>query len=414
MTDPIQDQSSDQSHNDSVFPFSTGQPTTTKQPLSGQFSNPQTTASEEKSPPGSTTIHNGHNIEESVIIKGGTKKRTNLLIAIFTLLLILGAIPVGVYLVGKNQDIREEATGSCDDYTDPSVCVTCYGSEGSVHEVGRIEDQKGQGYSCWNNPLSCLQGGYSGTESCTVAAGASSCQICKTGPACGGIQLDPKSGNCESDYDGTDCLQCGCCEAQITPISLECNSPCTPTDDQCQLPLVCTFIQSGGVGTYKCKSPDCPPNEQPECVCQTITLTLTLTPTPSPTPTEEITPTTNPSCSGDCIDIKAFDGSWNEIPESNLSNLEVGDSVYFTVEGSVDCQTDCPSGLTKARFNVNGSASSVWCDHTNEIITGTEWCETQNKKLLQGVEYFYIAYTIPESRGYRVESMVYCPGIGWK
>jgi hypothetical protein len=109
--------------------------------------------------------------------------------------------------------------------------------------------------------------------------------------------------------------------------------------------------------------------------------------TPPPTPTA--TPTNPPGVSGQCIEILAysaeFDQSgsskWTKLSAEDLKSLSAGDTVYFTVRGSVSSGT-----IDKARFSVSSTPTS-----------SPTWRTAVTTKIPQSEE-FYDAYTIPEGQ----------------
>lgn len=98
-----------------------------------------------------------------------------------------------------------------------------------------------------------------------------------------------------------------------------------------------------------------------------------------------------PEYEATCESCGVYNEDWEEI--TDLSTIEVGQTVYFTTSGS----TDHPQGITKAKFRIS----------VDEVAGA--WQETTDK---HGEE-FYIGYTIPSEGSYKVESMVYNPVLGW-
>lgn len=123
------------------------------------------------------------------------------------------------------------------------------------------------------------------------------------------------------------------------------------------------------------------PESKPEAAgskilrCEPVTIKIPGTPGPSPTPG---VPT--------CIGIKAFDKTWKLLTETDLSNLETGDTVRLTIEGSPSSSPD-PDVINTvdvlfnvAKFNFQGSAG---------------WTSTTLKK--SGTNIFYFDYIIPDN-----------------
>ncbi len=94
--------------------------------------------------------------------------------------------------------------------------------------------------------------------------------------------------------------------------------------------------------------------------------------TATPVPTATPTPRPGVEISALCLNIKAFDTSWNEI--TDFSSLRAGDVVRFTISGTTNS-----GNIDKAKFRIN---SPTW--RTTVV----------NKK--PGTNDFYDEYTIPE------------------
>lgn len=61
--------------------------------------------------------------------------------------------------------------------------------------------------------------------------------------------------------------------------------------------------------------------------------TPTASPPPTSTPTPTVTPTP-PPIGAACLDVKAYDSQWNQLASSDLSNLKAGEIVRFAVGGT--------------------------------------------------------------------------------
>lgn len=119
--------------------------------------------------------------------------------------------------------------------------------------------------------------------------------------------------------------------------------------------------------------------EQPAIGCEE--------PTNSPT----TTPTDTPGFSAYCNQIEIYDTEWNLLSQSDLAELTPGESVNISVSGSTD------SGqIQKARFTVN----NVLLSETSELKPGST-----NK--------FYSQYTLPETASFNVSAELFHSVIGW-
>jgi hypothetical protein len=94
-------------------------------------------------------------------------------------------------------------------------------------------------------------------------------------------------------------------------------------------------------------------------------------PTASPAPTPTGTPGTE--INAQCLVINVYDLNWNQLTNTQLTQLQPGDQVRFGVLGYAS-----DNGISQARFTINGSQQAP----TSQKRTNTE-------------EY-YMEYTIPE------------------
>lgn len=125
-------------------------------------------------------------------------------------------------------------------------------------------------------------------------------------------------------------------------------------------------------------------------VCTQPTPTEGPTPTPAPSPTLTPTPTP-PPIGASCLDVKAYDANWNLLSGFDLSDLEPGDVVRFAVAGTTTLGT-----FDKARFTINGTLRP----------------EVASKK--PGSEEFYDEYTFPAGvSDFSVKAQIHHTILGW-
>ena len=108
-----------------------------------------------------------------------------------------------------------------------------------------------------------------------------------------------------------------------------------------------------------------------------------------PTITPGVTDT--PKIIAECSSVKAYDTNWNLLSQTELSNLESGIHVRFTVSG-----TASSGSFDKARFSLNS----------------TDLGETTLKK--PGSDEFYIEYTVATNvTSFTVGAQVHHSELGW-
>jgi hypothetical protein len=80
---------------------------------------------------------------------------------------------------------------------------------------------------------------------------------------------------------------------------------------------------------------------------------ITATPTPLVTATNTPVPTLPPLVSAQCMNVLAYDTEWNTLSLSDLAKLKTGDTVRFAVAGTATSGT-----FNMARFTINGTLRS--------------------------------------------------------
>ncbi len=304
---------------------------------------------------------------------------------ILGLLILVGGLGAGVILIKQQQDIREKAAGPGQD---------------------------------------CKVSGYSGT--------------CSTLSACnqaGNIFMGTSTGGCVSPAGQNIgcCLPCyeGCLAKGNTPT--ECRAACPTTKTPTPVP---TKEPSPAKGPTKEPSPTTTPTTTPQvqtcrpgwisgginrdtaeeaCIAhcgyrnvaaregncnwenrgsgtnpnwcfQCAGTTVTTTSSPAPT-----APPPGASPTAQCLNVKAYDLSWNILSSSQLSSLKPGDTIRFAVAG-----TTTSGSFDRARFKING----------------VQRPEVTQKK--PGSEEFYDEYTIPPGiTTFTIGAQIHHTTLGW-
>lgn len=126
-----------------------------------------------------------------------------------------------------------------------------------------------------------------------------------------------------------------------------------------------------------------------------LTPTPTLPPEVTPTVTHPTTPTPTPTLpphiSAQCLEIKAFDSEWNQLSSGDLTALNPGVVIRFTVAGSTSS-----GNLDRARFTINGTLRP----------------EVTAKR--PGTDEFFDEFTIPEGvASFTVNAQLHHSSLGW-
>lgn len=360
--------------------------------------------------------------------KGGSKK-TRVLLAVLGVLLLVATLPAAIYLVRQRQEIRKEAAAQyCGGCSGKALKDYCTGSKSSLCDVsnrschgdclkawGRCCNECAPGNTCDDGHFGPIQDCFCSDKECRNDSCRSSPP--PTPPPGGGCDdgcCEAKSGEgiwefkCKTRSEGGGSE--GCSDDYIC-LSDEgrCDNSCNDGTTWHPGPKTLCFDGNACTGQQLdlCENQACDVGSgdlidfiiqdcsQTNCGGETPTPTRGASPTPTPTPT----PT--PALESSCDSCLAYDEEWNPIP--NPSAIVIGQTVYFATRGS----TTHPQGITKARFRINGTADETWCP---ELQVVDDWCETTAE---HNTKEFYIQYVVPSAGSYKVESMVYNPGLGW-
>lgn len=191
---------------------------------------------------------------------------------IFGILLLIGGVAAGVYLVQRQQEIRERAASgsACNQHPD-CILLDEPGNQGSYTANRSITYLfiTAKDYHRFDAP-----GGDDGCYRVTINGNSLSWARYGSGPDC----------------------------KDVSNIQIWLGTAPSPTTIQSPTP-----------------TPTTPPGQTP-----TPTTRITSTPTP----------TLPPQVSAQCFDVKAYDTNWNLLTASELQNLEAGNRVRFAVAGT--------------------------------------------------------------------------------
>lgn len=348
---------------------------------------------------------------------------TGIIATIFGVLLLVGATLGGVLLVQQNQEIREKAgTDSCDWCAGTDQCPNpasdssraqavcgglncCQGWHQATSGGGTQPPPSCTGISC--NGGQCVDGTIFAPDSCAPQA---TCEQ-RANDACaghGGVAItdiqnpspssNPASSPVSSAY-GSACTG-SCCTLQTSTIPA-CASNCWVVKYKCPgadagIPCNLNGVTTGFGSTqcmdsnycgsqqvdvrctnYDTSQPDCAGRQSGDAISAITNKNPGACTITSPIPIATETPSSPPggnTLSASCLNIKAYDTSWNQLTAADLANLQVGDIVRFAVKGSATSGT-----FNKARFTINNILRPE--------VTTTNPSDTQQ---------FYDEYTIPD------------------
>lgn len=290
--------------------------------------------------------------------KYGGKK---IIATIFGIILLLGAVATGAYLV-RTQQLRIGQAWDCRLYAF------------NVSREGSVTVRNGSSRS---EPTQQARVFINGTLVATLDVPALSPGNAAT---LGTVEV-PQAGFTWR-VDGTrDCEDEGRYEA---PPKIACHGHGCTTNGDCEEGFVCVNNPNYTAGAVNiCSKPQnisvCGTSENPsfnDC-CGDI-------PTHTPTPT-----TTHVTAA--CQNVRAYDNDWNQLSLAQLESLSAGDIIRFTIVGTTSSGT-----FDRARFTVNGTSLG----------------ETTNLK--PGGNEFYVEYTIPDGVfNFNVDAQIHHSVLDW-
>lgn len=281
---------------------------------------------------------------------------------ILGILILVGGVGTGVILVKQQQDIREKAMveeGTSIGVTGTPIAVGVAGigtPKPTAVGVAGVGEATKTPYCSALNYKDCYYG-------CTPDVNGGTCKPKPATPATT-CPADKKlvNGVCKGCEDVG-----GKCYGETTDTLPE--GGCTPLADY-------HFTCSSGRVCLKCVGT----SGSTGSTGSTSTTTTTTTPTNPPS-----------TASVSCLNVKAYDTSWNPLTASNLSILKTGDKVRFTVTGTATSGT-----FDKAKFTINSVAQP----------------ETTSKKPSSGE--FYTEYTIPSGiTSFTISAQIHHTTKGW-
>lgn len=316
-------------------------------------------------------------ISSAVSIEDKPKKKIGgkMIATILGILVLVGGIGAGVMLLNQQQDIREKASSTTGETSSTCSSGTCrYGITdcGVYNEVKTGTCAGGTCCKASTTPKPTTTSTPTATSKPTSTPNTSTCESyggkCYSSdnlPTCSNlVSLSQYNSSCSS---GRVCLKCGG------------SASCIP-DGQCM-----TSSTSCCNGSYS----DTSCGYSIPVRCGTKPVSPTSTATSKPTSAPSTTPT--PSSTVQCLNIKAYDTSWNSLSATNLQSLKAGNIVRFTVSGTATSGT-----FDKAKFTINS------------VSLG----ETTSKK--PSSEEFYTEYTIPSgTTSFTINAQIHHTTKGW-
>lgn len=379
-------------------------------PLPPEFQNIQNEAGDKKqASPAEAPTNEGSaapptpeisNIVPSPKKKFGTGK---IIATILSILLVVGGVGAGTYLVGQKQIFQQKAAGEmCS--SDSRTASVCQGK--SVGDIAQ---------SCWkgfgdtdpsnDTSLKCESSGIVGNDGKPLCAAIerSTSGACGGGDSGGSSTSWPSNGaSCQSTGGNPGTI--GGCVTYFCPNG--CGGKCGEGDPGVYIERYGTCGEAeaalgnycGQVDTVDTNGSYCIPTTGKDSKIQCTSCTnppprTETTPTPTPIPPRPIlTPTPTPVAAAPyCGAVLAYDSSWGALSSAQLSALKEGDSVNFCVSGNTTSGT-----FDMARFTINGTQMP---DTTTKRPNSVDFCQS---------------YTIPGGKTtFTVSAKIHHSTLGW-
>lgn len=260
---------------------------------------------------------------------------------ILGILVLLGSLGAGIFLVKQQQDIRERAvypTPIPEAKCSKDSVLSCIGKDpGDVCGLNKLCKKK-ESFGSDGKPIcGCIsQETPTPTPTSTplvkCTSGSALCLNKKPGDICSGTTkctpiTTPGPGNT---------VKCICEEEPPTPTPTplnKCSSESAPKcvgkkpGDICSGTIRC-FPLPGKIGA----------DGLPKCMCEEEP--------PTPTPTTSYPP----GVLGRCVGIKAYDSKWDPLTSKDMATtIKVGDTIFFAIKGE-----EGPGEYDQAQFMING------------------------------------------------------------
>jgi len=339
------------------------------------------------------------------------KKVSGKLIAtILGLLILVGGLGTGLYLVGQQQDIRNRA--SCE-LCDAGDTCTYYDCSQKIDCTSATYCDIVNGFCSHDYPSGdpCGRDSGTGTPGPDCTEDGYHCDVDRDccSRSCTTVGSTKRCGTSSDDGDGGD--GGGDCSTTITTFPAtsciadnEATDACNSAGQRCETVYVgelgwaesCCNNQNGAQpacgeasngyyctpGGFCIENTTCDYREGVDCVADLScggTPTGTGTPPPTETPTVPF-----------CQDISAYDSSWVKLTSDGLKILKPRDKVFLTVKGG-------NGTFDMARFQINSGA----------------WIESTTLKSGTTNEYYY-EYTLDNVTAFTVNAQVHTAAGEWK
>ena len=295
--------------------------------------------------------------EKQVPQSSGSIKK--IAIALFTLLILVGGVGAGVFLVKKQQELRELASSAAECTQSPNCVV--------------FEDPGDSGFREVDNYIDYMMITHKPGEEARFEQGESD-------DGCYRVEINQNQLRWERYSSGNTCREISNIQVWMggppQPTQTPTPTPTTPPPASCNQSCTSSLNCEEGLECINklCRNPDC--GEEKTCIC----------PEPTATPTDPPTQIT-----AICNEVNVYDTSWNLLSSENLKKLKSGDTVRFSVSGSTT-----QGAIEKARFIINKKTTQ----------------EVTDKK--PGTKEFYVEYEIPEGElDFTVNGEIYHSNLGW-
>lgn len=282
---------------------------------------------------------------------GGNK----VIATIFGFILLIAGISAGVYLVQRQVRLNQEASSGAEcSHSQDCILLESSGNSGE-----------------YNSPRTISKVNITAQESHEYNPG-------DTNDGCYHVVINGRYLSWNRVGSGPECKDISNIQIWLSGESVSNTPTTTPTIT----PPPCKYCDG-----FQCKTrTDTCNSEINQCQTNSNCGEITNTPTQIP-----LSPTTPPSISAECAEVKAYDTNWNQISLQELSELKEGDIVRFTVSGITSS-----GSFDKARFSVNNTSVG----------------ETTSKK--PGTNEFYKEYTIPSNtNSFSIKGEIHHTSLGW-
>lgn len=279
------------------------------------------------------------------ILADKPKDNKKIIAGLLGILILTVGVTAGVILLKQNQDPQREAASCSDWCTSPQDCSAAGGTPTVPCSFSFCDPPSF--VACSLDPDGGDGGG--GGDQCSVTFPGGVTGSIVISSSCEPVPFENYYRRAEPGTTDNDCVGTNDNFLGIKNLGPGTHNPRDYGPGGCGW---CVQLDNSSIGGSAQYTGDCPTPTPTKPPSSSPSPTATPTPTPTVTPAPTATPTMPPGTdiTAMCLDIRAYDSEWTSLTANDLTELQPGDVVRFSVRGNAS-----DNGINKARFSLNGA-----------------------------------------------------------